>query len=93
MKLTKEDGNAIVWGDHDGWEEVDGTVLREKEGRWMLGCEGVFKHLESGKYYKFYWAEGATEDQECDPYEFDEPNPIEVHQVEKTVKVWEAVEK
>lgn len=90
MKLTAEEGRMIIWGDHEDWV----TVVEEKcidQSRWSLIYEGVFKHLPSNKYYSLVWSVGATEQQDERPFEYVNPEPVEVRAVEKTVTVWEAV--
>jgi hypothetical protein len=58
--------------------------------RWSIHHEIIFEH--EGKYYKTYYSEGATEMQDERPWEYDkEIECTEVHQVDKVVKVWEAV--
>jgi hypothetical protein len=58
--------------------------------RWSIHHTIIFEH--EGKYYKTYYSEGATEMQDERPWEYDdEIECTEVHQVDKVVKVWEAV--
>lgn len=93
MKLTKEDGRAIVYGDHEDWEETKGTKNIEEHSRWSVMYKGIFLHRPSGKYYELYWSVGATENQDEQPFEYDDPKPIEVElkmvEVGKWVKAGE----
>ncbi|MDD4779099.1 MAG: hypothetical protein PHT02_00650 [Tissierellia bacterium] len=58
--------------------------------RWSIHHTIIFEH--EGKYYRTHYSEGATEMQDERPWEYDnEVECTEVHQVEKVVKVWEAV--
>jgi hypothetical protein len=91
MKLTEEEGNLLVYGDLEGWESVEEKMV--DNGRWNIYYEGVFKHIESNKFYSTGWSLGATENQWKKPFEYEEPTLTEVHQVEKIVKVWEPVGK
>lgn len=59
--------------------------------RWSIHHKIIFEY--EGKFYSTYYSEGATECQDEVPWEYeDEIECVEVHQVEKLVKVWEAVE-
>lgn len=91
MKLPKEEAHSVVWGDTDEWKEISRDIF--DTSRWENHYEGIFKHKPSGKHYTVSWSEGATECQETELFAYagDEVEFIEVHQVEKTVKVWEPV--
>lgn len=89
MELTKEDGRSIVYDCHEDWQPVEDDIIEST--RWSILHKGVFKHIPTNKYYVLYWSVGATEYQDERPFECEEPKPIEVQQVEKTVKVWENV--
>jgi hypothetical protein len=52
---------------------------------------GIFKHIASEKFYRLCWSVGATEQQDEQPFEYDEPEPVEVEQVEELIKVWKTV--
>lgn len=55
--------------------------------RWSIHHEIVFAH--DGKFYQTYYSEGATEQQDESPWEYD--NEVECHEVELkevTVKKW-----
>lgn len=53
--------------------------------RWSIRYDLVFKY--KGKYYSSYYAEGATEQQDEQPWEYDEPSVVEVKPVEETVTI------
>lgn len=58
--------------------------------RWSIIYEMIFKYND--KFYRTCYSVGATETQDESPWEYeDEVDCFEVHQVEKTVLVWEAV--
>lgn len=61
------------------------------QSRWSTEHTIVFR-ADDGKHYQTFYSVGSTEDQDEGPWE-DEDVIVceEVHQVEKTVKVWEAV--
>lgn len=87
MKLTKKEGRSIVYEDHEDWTKIEEKVF--DTDRWTISYDGVFKHIPSGKHYSLYWSVGATEQQDQSPFEYDEPEPVEVHAVQKMVTVWE----
>lgn len=87
MELTNQEARDIVYDDHEDWEEVESNIV--DSSRWSIQYVGVFKHLPTNKYYSLDWQVGATEQQEERPFEYTDPAPAEVKQVEKLVKVWE----
>ncbi|ATO52133.1 hypothetical protein BrL25_19035 [Brevibacillus laterosporus DSM 25] len=61
------------------------------QSRWSIHHDIIFKWID-GKYYSTGYSVGATECQDERPWEYEnEVECTEVHQVEKMVKVWEAV--
>ncbi len=72
----------------------DGDVIEDNmvdHSRWAVGHEVIFR-WKDGKTYRAYYRHGATESQDERAWEYeDEVECTEVHQVEKTIKVWEAV--
>ena len=90
MNLTREEAQHLAYGDRvDGWEEVEGTRKIVDHTRWSVVSSAVFLHVESGKFYMLQWSEGATEMQDQSPFDWADPNPIEVKPVEKTITVYE----
>lgn len=89
MELTKEEGRMLVWGDLEGWEEIEQELVDTT--RWSIIYSGVFQHTESGKFYQTSWSRGATESQDEGPFEYDAPELTEVELVEITTKVFRAV--
>lgn len=56
--------------------------------RWSVDHQIIFKLGD--KFYSAYYSVGATEYQEEYPWEHEhEVKCVEVHQVEKTIKIWE----
>lgn len=80
MKLSKEEGKSIVWEDHEDWETIEVNIVDTT--RWSIINEGVYKHIPTGKFYSIGWSEGATECQDEGPFDYCEPEPIEVKPVE-----------
>jgi len=77
MKLTGEEGRDLVWGDLDDWTEEPHTRRITGTGRWSYYMEAVFISPD-GDYYLLRWTEGATENQEEQPFEYEDPVLIEV---------------
>ena len=90
MQLTREEAANIVCDDHDDWITVETNIV--DSSRWSIIYEGIFEYCPTGKFYSMSWSVGATEQQDERPFEYYDPEPVEVHQVEKMVKVWESIE-
>jgi hypothetical protein len=79
---------SILWGNNGG------TVIEDSvtdNSRWSIYHELIFEY--EGKTYKTEYSVGATESQDEGPWDNEpEVECVEVRQVEKVVKVWEAVE-
>lgn len=87
-KFPKQYLRDILWDDTPGKVEdkITGT------GRWSVYHSMVFK-AEDGLHYETEYSEGATEQQDETPFEYDddEIECVQVEQAEKTVLVWQAV--
>ena len=90
MKLTQEEGNEVVWEDSEDWVKIESNIVDQR--RWVTVHEGIFEHIPSGKFYQMSWECGSTEQQYQKPFEYNDPELTEVHQVEKTIKVWESIQ-
>ncbi len=86
--------HEVEYGGSDEVEVYEDTITGK--GRWSIYHRVIFKWLD-GKVYSAEYSRGATEMQYEDPWEEDpwehddEVECTEVQQVEKIVKVWEAV--
>ena len=91
MKLTKEEANDIVWEEHPGWEMVKDSLEKDDEiYKQMQGMWAVFEHKPSGKFYSLSWTHHHN-DYGCDPYEYEDPDPIEVFKTTVTRTITEDV--
>lgn len=88
MKLTRDEAREVIYGDHEDFEAVKGTVKIIDQGRWSTASEGVFLHKPSGKHYLLNWSQGSTESQDESPFEYSDPDPVEVESKEVTVIEW-----
>jgi hypothetical protein len=91
MKLTKEEGRQLLWDDLEDWEKVEEKICDTT--RWSIVYRGIFKNLTSYKYYCVYWSVGATEQQDEQPFEYDDPELVEVEPYDKLIKDWRSVKK
>lgn len=105
MKFYKELLQELVYEDkielENGEFGFEGAAVLEsvqKEivdtSRWSIMYEQVFSVTQDGvtKFYSTGWSEGATENQDESPYEYedDEIECTEVVPVEKTITVYVA---
>jgi hypothetical protein len=89
MKLSKEEACEIINDDHEEWDTI--KIQTNGNSRWSIRKSGIFKHLPTGKFYELEWSQGATEHQDERPFQYSDPDPIEVHQVERVMIVYEKV--
>ncbi len=89
MKLSKEDARMVIWDDHEDFTEIESRVT--STSRWSIHNEGIYLHNPSGKHYKLEWSVGATEYQDERPFQYSDPELVEVSPVSKTITVWEPV--
>jgi len=88
MKVSGDTARSILYGDEDGWKEVERKHIEST--RWSQIYSGVFS--KDGKFYKASWSEGSTECQDESPWEYeDEVEFVEVEQYDKVVKAWRSV--
>lgn len=83
LTLTKEEANAILWEDGDGYEIIADNIL--DNGRWSIHHRLVIKRVSDGKYFADTYSVGATECQDERPWSYNAPNFVEVFPVEKKV--------
>lgn len=83
MKIKKEIMREMAYSG----DKLEDKIIENT--RWSVVHEMVFPF--EGKFYQSVYSVGATESQDESAYEYadDEIEVTEVHQVEKTVKVWE----
>ena len=88
MKLTREQGREIVRNEHFDWIQVGEETITGQR-RWVTEIEAIFKHAPTGKHYLFDWERGSTESQDdTEPFEYDDPHPVEVELREVTKMEW-----
>ena len=81
MNNTK--AQDIVYDYDPDWDTIR-TVI-EDTSRWSIYKSGIFKHKPTNKLYQVSWSQGATEQQDESPFEYDEEVVFtEVEQVQIT---------
>lgn len=88
LELTGQDARYILWEEKSDEYEIVRKELTDTS-RWSVHYELIIKRKSDGKLFRDYYSVGATESQDEQPWEYDEPNFIEVFPVEKTVIVYE----
>ncbi len=89
LTLTKEEAREVIWEDHDDFDLVRDDLV--DTSRWSEIHDVVIKRLSDGKFFMDSYSVGATEMQDESPWEYSDPNFVEVVPVEKTVIVYEKV--
>ena len=98
--LTCKQARGLVYDDSPGIEKEDGTfepyfeVVERKiidTTRWSTVHEMIVKETQTGRHFLTSYSQGATEGQDEQPFEYSEPDWVEVSKVEKVIEVWERV--
>jgi hypothetical protein len=74
--MTKDEGRQLINGELEGWETMQTRYTDHK--RWSVCYSGIFKHLASDNYYRVDWQKGATEYQDEEPFDHDDPVLVQV---------------
>jgi broad specificity polyphosphatase/5'/3'-nucleotidase SurE len=91
MKLTGDEARDVVYDNSPDWEQASSRTIVD-QSRWETFYDQVFKNKTDNKFYQFDWSEGSTEEQDTQAYEYQtEYEPVEVEEVEVTVKQWQPV--
>ena len=91
MKLSKEDARDMIRNGLEDWDMVQNSEKIVDQRRWVTVFEAIFEHKPSGKFYSMSWEAGSTEGQDEQPFEYYEPELIEVELKEVIVKEWKPV--
>lgn len=84
-KFKKDVLLEMLGGDSETLIKVSDTITGKS--RWSLNHELVFKEAATARFFRTHYSEGATEQQDERPFEY-EPDDVEVTEVfpvEKTV--------
>lgn len=85
MELTADEARGMLWEDMpEGVEVIYDKIIDNR--RWSIDHEIVIK--KDGKFYMDTYSVGATESQDESPWEYSEPNFVEVFPHEETITVY-----
>lgn len=87
LKLTKNQAQDIVYGLNKDYKTISKEIIDTT--RWSNVFEIVVQRISDGKYFKDCYNVGATETQDEGPYDYTDPEFIEVEKKEKTIFVYE----
>lgn len=77
--MTKEEFFDALYGDDENWKNVTEAEIYD-QSRWSIYKSQVMQRISDGKYFEFWWGEGATEmqDGQDEPCGYFEVEPKEV---------------
>ena len=87
LNITKEQGRSIVWEDTPDYITVENKVTGT--GRWSTSHRMVVQRKSDGKFFAGCYSVGATESQDERPFEYDNPDFIEVEKKEVLTVIYE----
>lgn len=91
LKMTAEEGRAIVFEDNEDFETVSDEVY--ETSRWSLHREIIVQRMSDNTYWRGYYSVGKTEQQMERPYDHDDEAVFaQVEQKEVVSTVWVVVE-
>jgi len=85
--LTEAQANEIVWNNTTRFEVIEDKII--DTSRWSIIHEAIVLDNTTTKFYKTSYSVGATEYQEKNPYEYENPEFIEVKKVPIESYTWE----
>lgn len=85
--LTKEQGRQLVWDDLEGFEQIQDKIQGKR--RWEIDYYLVVRRESDGKYFGGRYSRGATENQDYNLFEFEDPDFKEVFPVKRTITIYE----
>lgn len=91
MKFKKRDLLSMLRSDESVLIKIQDEISDHL--RWSVAHDVVFQDRITGRYFRSYYSEGATESQDESPWQWD-PEEIEcdeVRPVEKVVIVYEPI--
>jgi hypothetical protein len=87
LKPTKEEAREIIWDDHEDFIIIKEEVIGKR--RWSVYYQTIVKRKSDGLFFATSYSVGATEQQDEMPFEYSEPEFIQVFKTTKTVTVYE----
>jgi hypothetical protein len=89
--FKKTELKELLDGETDELEKVSDTIT--SKSRWSVQHSMVFREKATGRFFRVGYSEGATEQQDESPFEYEPENVKveEVRPVKRTVTVYEPV--
>ena len=88
ITIPAELARDILWDDSEDGECVEDEIVGNS--RWSIQHRAILKYKD--KFYRAYYQVGAAESQEEQAWEYDDTvELVEVHQVPKSIMVWDRV--
>ena len=90
MQLSREEARDILWSRDPAVKVIEDNVI-DNTG-WSI-FHGIVFSWTDGNFYRTTYSVGATGSQDESPFECEDIVECDqVHQVEKTVAVWEKID-
>lgn len=89
LHLTNRQSREIVFEDSEDFTIIYDRIIGQT--RWSVNHEIVIQHNKTKKYYLADYYIGATERNDEQPFEYSNPNWVEVKPVEKVVICYDPV--
>lgn len=83
LNFTKERARNLTYGGDPAYRVIRNEITGTR--RWSIDYYMVIQRIEDGRFFADTYSVGATESQDESPWEYDEPNFVEVFPVEKVV--------
>lgn len=89
--FKREELVALLDGESEVLKKVSDTIT--SKSRWSLNHELVFQENSTGRFFRTYYSEGSTEQQDEKPFEYapEDVEVVAVQPVERTVTVYETI--
>lgn len=89
IKLDKVVARRIIVDDEDGWKLIEKEIVEQR--RWATLYTVVVQRLADGKFFRTSYDQGSTELQDEDPWEYCDPEFVEVAPEAKIKMVYNPV--
>lgn len=87
LNLTADEARDILSEDNEDFRIIKDEII--ETSRWSILHYLTVQRISDGKFFGSAYSEGATEQQDESPWEYYEPEFVELVPVEKTVIVYE----
>ena len=87
LDISVEEAKACVWGDSENFEVISDTITGKS--RWSDIHTIIIKRKSDGKCFRDTYRTGSNENCDDRPWDYSDPDFVEVFPVEKKVIVYE----